>query len=253
LRRSLAGVADVGNGGTASSSVPVVVSGTAPGQLCRIAAGYSYACAALAGGTVRCWGNNLYGELGNGTILPSSFAVPVGDPAGAPLTGVAAVSAGVFTACALGAAGGVSCWGLNTLGPSARGLLGDNDTSSELSALPVTVVARDGLTPMAGATTVAVGDVHACARVQDGSVACWGDNTNGQLGDGGGTWSPVPVTVRVAGGAPLSGAAGVSTGSLSSCALLQAGHVACWGDDFYGQLGDDGSADAPVAVDVRFP
>jgi len=81
--------------------------------------------------------------------------------------------------------------------------------------------------PVAGlsdAAEIALGDHHACARRTDGTVACWGDDSEGQLGDGTGNSSPHLVNV-----ANLAGVTQVAVGGNAGCALLADGTVACWG------------------------
>jgi alpha-tubulin suppressor-like RCC1 family protein len=85
---------------------------------------------------------------------------------------------------------------------------------------------------VSGAVSVATGDGHSCAALDDGQVVCWGANAAGQLGDGGLEESTIPVTV-----ANLAGAVAVAAGAQHTCALLITGEVRCWGDNSAGQLG----------------
>ena len=89
--------------------------------------------------------------------------------------------------------------------------------------------------PLGGtAVGVCTGHYHTCALLSDGTVKCWGQNTNGQVGDGTTTnprLSPVSVAL---GGAPLQ----LRCGYKHTCAILPDGAVKCWGDNDYGQLGD---------------
>ncbi len=201
-----------------------------------VAAGYVHTCALLAGGSVKCWGANARGQLGDGTLRDSSVPVDVPLPAAAT-----AITAGYAHACAL-VAGGVWCWGDNTTGE-----IGDGSTANRPSPVPV-----PGLS---GATAIAAGGDspptpygHTCAVLSGGDVWCWGFNGWGQLGD-----ASIPLTqsaspVRVVG---LTGpAAAVAAGGRHSCALLSGGSAMCWGADDFGQLGDGsgGMQRAPVPV-----
>jgi alpha-tubulin suppressor-like RCC1 family protein len=94
-------------------------------------------------------------------------------------------------------------------------------------------------------TAIAAGGAHSCALKQNGTVACWGRNYEGQLGDGTTTNRPTPAPVT-----GLSGVTAITTGSTQSCALKQGGTVACWGSNYFGQLGDGTTTDrlSPTAV-----
>jgi hypothetical protein len=99
--------------------------------------------------------------------------------------------------------------------------------------------------PIPIATSVATGDAHACALLLGGTVACWGRNDFGQLGDGTTTERHTPVAVT-----GLSGVTAIAAGGFFTCALLAGGTVVCWGWNVQGQLGDGTTTDryVPVAV-----
>jgi alpha-tubulin suppressor-like RCC1 family protein len=126
----------------------------------KVAGGYDHTCVLTAGGGVKCWGDNVNGQLGDGTTTDRRAATDV-----VGLTsGVAFVATGDFYTCALTTAGGVKCWGQN-----ASGQLGDGTTTDR--STPVDVV---GLT--SGVVAVATGWGHTCAVTTGGGVKCWGDN-----------------------------------------------------------------------------
>jgi alpha-tubulin suppressor-like RCC1 family protein len=156
---------------------PVAVPGL-PSGVEAIEAGGSIACA-LVGNVVKCWGSNNFGQLGDGTIIPQLTPVAVSGLS----SGVKAIAVGGTHNCALTNMGGVKCWGRNIFGQ-----LGDGTTIQRLT--PVDVV---GLS--SGVKAIAVGYGHTCALTNIGGVKCWGDNGNGQLGDGTTTdrWTPVDV------------------------------------------------------------
>jgi len=144
----------------AATSPPVAVS---------VSSGGHHTCALMASGGVKCWGNNYYGELGDGTGKDSKTPVGVSRlPSGAT-----AISAGYGHACALTPGGGVKCWGEN-----GSGQLGDGTTASYREA-PVDV---SGLS--SGVAAISAGYRHACALMNSGAVKCWGSSYYGQLGDG---------------------------------------------------------------------
>ncbi len=157
----------LGDNSTRDRLVPVEVSGLARG-MAAISAGGDHTCALTIGGGVKCWGNNSYGQLGDGTT--TQRLIPV-DVAGLG-SGVASISAGAEHTCARTTAGGVKCWGYNPFGQ-----LGDNSTTHRIT--PVDVL---GLGSGVAAIAAGAGD-HACALTTAGAVKCWGSNTNGELGD----------------------------------------------------------------------
>jgi alpha-tubulin suppressor-like RCC1 family protein len=181
----------------------------------RLSASGAHACQVNGDGTVRCWGVNRSGELGDGTTNDRSSPVSVSG-----LTNAVVVAAGGAHTCALLAGGAVRCWGLND-----HGQLGDGTTTSRSS--PVSV------SGLGNAVAIAAGDLHTCALLADGTVRCWGRNDAGQLGDGTTTNRLFPVSVS-----GLSNAAAVGTGAAHTCVLLADGTARCWGQNGNGELGD---------------
>src|SRR5947208_4628233 len=146
---------------------------TGVGAATAVDLGAFYSCALLQDGTVRCWGQNDLGQLGDGTTTNASTPVAV-----AGIGGAAALTAGGFHTCVRFPDGTIQCWGRNNAGQ-----LGDPGTTAFQSPTPVRVA---GLT----ATAVTAGGFHTCALPGDGTVRCWGQNDLGQLGNG--TSDPVP-------------------------------------------------------------
>ncbi|MGO9751386.1 MAG: S8 family serine peptidase [Solirubrobacteraceae bacterium] len=166
---------ELGDGGTESSSSTLVpVSGITDAT--ALAAGWGHTCALLASGSVDCWGNNCYGQLGNVAAgQDASAPVPVG------ITNATAIAAADDHMCVVLAGGGVDCWGDNYVGVTIAGVVG--------SPTPVPVGG------IANATALGVGAFHACALLASGGVDCWGENSSGELGDGSTTSSATPVEV----------------------------------------------------------
>ena len=166
-----------------------------------VAAGRQHSCALLTGGTVKCWGDNWSGQLGDGTNDASSTPKAVSG-----LTDVSAVAAGGDTTCAI-EDGGVWCWGEL------------NDSNNTRSNEPEAVAG------ISTATKVAVGRSHACAVLADETAVCWGRNSGGKLGDGTAVDSATPVAVD-----GVTGVASIDAGESETCAVLNSGGVDCWGE-----------------------
>ena len=215
---------------THSDYLPLIMHDTRFLGVKAISVGEAHTCALTIKGGVKCWGLNRTGRLGDGTL--TTRLTPV-DVAGLTV-GMLAISVGEDHSCALSAGGGVKCWGYNGFGQ-----LGDNTAVDRPTPVDVT-----GLT--SGVQAVDAGDNHTCALTYAGSVKCWGDNFTGQLGDGGTTDSLVPVEVLGLAG-PMRA---ITSGDAHSCALNFDGGVQCWGDNVYGQLGNGTSEGGTLPVDV---
>jgi alpha-tubulin suppressor-like RCC1 family protein len=220
----------LGDGTSTNRHVPTGVVGLLNAR--KISAGSDHTCALLDTGGVKCWGYNSSGQLGDGTNVNRSTPV---DVVGLP-SAASAIAAGTGFTCALLVAGGVKCWGDNSLGELGNGTTGGH------SYAPVDV---SGLA--SGVLDVAAGGLHACALSTAGGPSCWGANDDGQLGDG--TTTPWNVPVEVTG--LSSGVASVNLGGGHTCALLSTTGIKCWGrNDFGGELGDGTNTNRYTPVDV---
>lgn len=193
------------------------------GNVQAIAAGYDHTCALTVPGGVRCWGNNVDGQVGIGSASIMTQPTP---PTSDAIGGIQAVATGYGHTCALTTSGGVRCWGLNGNGQLGIGSM----ATAVLYAPPAT----DAL---AGAVAISAGYAHTCAVMAGGGVRCWGYNMYGQLGDG--TTNDLvapPAATSVLAGVPV---ATVGAGYAHTCALTVAGAVYCWGSNASGQLGQD--------------
>jgi alpha-tubulin suppressor-like RCC1 family protein len=223
------GQGQLGNATTVDSAVPVGVRDLQNGGT-AISAGGAHACALDTTSKLRCWGNNFYGQLGNGMMV--NVSAPVIPNALA--SGVVAVSTGEYHTCAILNGGSVRCWGLNEDGQLGNG-------SSTSSPVPVSV---SGLT--ANVIALAAGYHHTCALLVGGNVRCWGDNSFGQLGDGTKTSTRAPVDVS----ALAFNVAQIAVGSFRSCARLKSGAVKCWGSNNSGGLGNGTNDDSNTPLSV---
>ncbi len=229
----------LGNGplGSTSEHRPLAVDGLAATPA-ALAAGDRHTCARLDDGRVQCWGQDLGGQLGDGPDGGEAEPAPV--LVQGLTEDVVAIGAGSSHTCAALVSGGVACWGLDDAGQ-----LGDGDDGGAQEDAAVAVA---GLTDRV--VQLSAGVSHTCARTESGGVFCWGDDGDGQLGDGddGGSAEPAPVAVL----GLSSGVAAIAAGSFHTCAITTSGSALCWGRDHVGQLGDgadDGAAEpAPVSV-----
>ncbi len=250
------GSGQLGDNSTTRRLVPVGVdqSGVLLDKtIVQVARGETHSLALCSDGTVAAWGANFYGQLGDNSTTQRNAPVAVNAADGtSALFGktVVALAAGRYQSLALCSDGTVAAWGLNT-----DGQLGDNSTTQR--NVPVAVNVADGTSALFGKTVVALaaGQSHSLALCSDGTVAAWGWNNNGQLGDNGTTTRRVPVAVNVADGtSALFGktVVALAAGQSHSLALCSDGTVATWGWNDSGRLGDNSTTqrNVPVAVNV---
>jgi alpha-tubulin suppressor-like RCC1 family protein len=256
----------LGDGTTFNRLSPRDVAGLS-GPVKAVALGSSHTCALLETGAIQCWGENEYGELGDGTTTQSSSPVNV-----LGLGGVAiAIGAGANHTCALLDTGKSKCWGQGDFGRK----LGDNTLNNSATPVDVTDVtetattlssgdnhncvlttsakmlcwgATDSSPPGINATVIAIdaGDNHDCAVLTSGGIRCSGENDYGQLGNGMTGFSGTRIDVI----GLASQVKQVSAGDEHTCALLDTGGVQCWGRNNKGQLGDGTNTDRHTPVNV---
>ncbi|MEM9517153.1 MAG: hypothetical protein AAGA42_20060 [Actinomycetota bacterium] len=209
-----------------------------------ITAAFAHTCALLDDGSVKCWGANFGGQLGQGdTFDRGGFAGQMGDflpevDLGTGRTAVS-ISAGSGHTCALLDDASVKCWGA-----SSNGQLGYGDTvwrsdgPGEMGDNLPTVDVGTGRT----AVTIEVGGAHSCARLDDQSFKCWGYNGNGQLltedvfdrGDAAGEMGDNLAALTFG---PDRFVTAASAGLGHVCVVLDDNSVRCWGNNFDGVLG----------------
>jgi alpha-tubulin suppressor-like RCC1 family protein len=200
-----------------------------------------HSCAVTVAGGVKCWGENNFGQLGDGTN--TRRLTPV-DVIGLPAAAVS-VAAGWYHTCAVLTGGALHCWGRNDSGE-----LGDGTTT--LRFVPAVVSGLES-----GVVEVTAGPSFTCAITSTAGAKCWGVNQRGQLGDGTTTDRRTPVDVTsltsgvahiTAGGTPPQGVAAEYGGH--TCAATTAGGVKCWGFNRTGQLGEGSLVDHLTPFDV---
>lgn len=222
----------LGDGTTIDRSTPADVTGLTSGVV-AIAAGRGYSCAVTQSGGVKCWGLNAWGQLGDGTTIDRLTPVNVRGLH----KGVAAISPGSGSTCALTNAGGVRCWGANEVGELGDGTTEDQHVPVKVKGLSRGVVA---LSPMSA------GSRHTCVVTDDGRVKCWGYNGYGQLGLGNTDNQLVPMVVP-----RLRNAISVSVGERHTCAVTRLRGIKCWGNNDFGQLGDGSQIERHAPVEVK--
>lgn len=206
----------VGDGSFTSRSSPVTVIDD-PIIARQGTAGGFHTCALVQGKSVFCWGNNKYGQIGDGSTTSRNTPVKV-DALG---ENVVQVSAGYTHTCALLTDGTIKCWGQNN-----HNQLGIACSLKQcINPVPVPQVEN--------AVSVTAGVSHTCAVLIDGSVKCWGENHHNQLGTGASASRIRPSPVN-----KIKNVARLETGNFHSCALLTNDSVKCWGSNTLGQLGD---------------
>lgn len=211
---------------------PVPLSGVGA----KLAVGGHHTCALLNTGLVRCWGLNTYGQLGYNTTQNVGDGEQIASFGYVNLGGIATkLAAGGEHTCALMTTGKVRCWGRNNHGQLGYGHtndVGDDEqpyTYGDVD-LGANVTVRD----------ITAGESHTCALLTNGSVRCWGRNSEGQLGTG--STTPIgdnEVPASVANPVNVGGPVRLLTaGAYHTCAILaETDNVRCWGHNAYGQLG----------------
>ena len=226
------GSGQLGKGDSSSgyySPTPVTINFS--NDCAQIAAGNNHSLARKTNGTIWAWGDNIFGQLGQGDNTNDSNCWSPRQIQAA--TDWAQVAAGGFYSLARkDTTGALYAWGANS-----QGQLGLGNTESYYSP---TVV------PSFACKSVRAGASHAIAYKNDGSLWTWGDNMQGQLGLGH-TITPISSTTQVPG---FSNCAFVNAGNMFSVAVKQDGTLWTWGSNYNGQLGqcDDKSRPSPALV-----
>ncbi len=212
----------LGNGASVDSLVPVSVSNF--NNFTQVVAAAGHSCG-LEGGSAYCWGGNTNGVLGdNNPGTPSNVPVQV-----LMLSNIVELSASAFHSCARLMDGKVHCWGKGQQGQLGNGAAVDSPVPVAVTGLP------------APAVSIAAGNDHSCAVLNNGDAYCWGYDTYGELGDGTtGGFSTTPTKVVM-----LSNAISIVARAGVSCAVVQGALAYCWGRNNRGQLGVGNKIDSP--------
>ncbi len=223
----------LGSGTWVNTSPAVNVKGLTSG-VTAITSGIMHSCALLSSGSVKCWGANNYGQLGDGTTSNRNEPAQVSGLT----SGVVSISGGYEHTCAVLTNGEVKCWGRNGYGE-----LGDGTTTNRNVPTSVKV---DGQ-PISGIASISGGLRHTCAITTGGAAKCWGYNALASLGNGTLTDSLTPVNVVGLGSGVLSIEAGKG---FATCATVTGSSVMCWGHSWAGNVGDGFTTDRSSPVNV---
>lgn len=201
-----------------------------PAVAVALAAGQQFSCALTVDGFSYCWGDNLRGQLGDSSFLPSFIPAPT---AGAHH--FVAIAAGYFSACGLDRSGVAWCWGDDPTQPGVP---------FSYRTIPVAVASPKPF------TSITVGAKFGCGLASDGSAFCWGNNGQGQLGVGDTLGRSGATAVQTS-----TRFSAIVADFFSTCGLTSAGAAWCWGNNTYGELGngDTTSATTPRAVSATPP
>lgn len=206
----------------------------------------SEATCALIGDTVKCWGYNAWGQLGDGTTTSRSVPTAVSG-LGTAGVGVIKLALSRYTNCALQTGNRLKCWGQNDLGQLGNNNIGVNSlipVNADLSNLSVGETVVD----------VGLGEDQGCLLTDLGGVYCWGANNVGQLGTGVTQASPGGVKGKPTASLITSGAKKFSVGRYHACVILNTNdEIKCWGANNFGQLGVGNTTNSNVPLTVSLP
>lgn len=209
----------LGTGNLTTSRAPVSIGNGLKFQ--KVSAGAYFTCGLTNGGNIYCWGYNASYQLGNGTTTQSPTPTSV-SPIGVTFSDI---SVGGNHACAISISNAVYCWGANNYS-QASGTAGTSTvTSPQLVDSGVSY------------QKISAGFDHTCGITSDGSVRCWGNGVQGQLGNNS-NLNPFNIVV-------ISDAdtyTKIAAGNSYTCGLTTAQNIKCWGDNSKGQLGTSGGS-----------
>ena len=196
-------------------------------RVTQISAGTNHTCAVTTSGAAKCWGQNVYGQLGHGDKIDSTTPVDVTELT----SNVSQISAGDTHTCAVTASGAAKCWGQNVSGQLGRGDLSYSTTPVDVTDLTSNV------------SQISAGTYHTCVVTASGAAKCWG---YGPLGHGDLSYSTSPVDVTDL----TSNVSQISVNAYHTCAVTTSGAAKCWGQNSYGELGRGNKIDSTTPVDV---
>ena len=229
----------LGNGTDHAAHVPAFVKLPAGTKVTAITTGTVHSVAVTSTGQALAWGYGADGELGNGSTGDSDVPVKVQVPAGTKVQGVASGASFTIARASTGLLG----WGLNSSGE-----LGDGNTTSTDVPVAIPILIRGQ--PIGNPVQVSAGCSHTLVLFSKGGVLAWGYNADGELGNGTTASSDMPVGVSLPEGTVVTA---IAAGCVHSMAETSTGQVLAWGDNTDGELGDGNNTSSDVPVDVQIP
>ncbi len=231
---------------TSIADLPIVAVGN---DIIQISAGGYHTCALSLAGTIKCWGDNYYGQLGYDNT------VNVGDGLGismnnlgtvAGITTATQITTGKYHTCVILSDGTAKCWGLGDhgrLGYDSVSYIGKGVSYDAYGVSHTLISNLPAINLGSTATKISAGSMHTCVLLTEGTVKCWGKGSYGALGydsglDNGKTTGSMAALGIVIG---ISGVTDITAGQIHTCVVLTAGTIKCWGDAGNGRLGLGGT------------
>ena len=216
----------LGYGDTNGKNAPGTTYVNLGGKARQVATGDSHTCAILLDDTLKCWGDNTFGQIGDGTSGTNRLS-PLTVNLGSNMRPIQVVAGGNHT-CAIvedttNYNRTVKCWGDNNDGQVGAG----TTTTTYTSPVAVTGLGSDGVV-----VGLSLGNEHTCANFDNGDLKCWGENGEGQIGNRNLNDQTSPVTIF----SGNSNVQKVATGWNHTCAVLDS-NFKCWGHNNKGQVG----------------
>ncbi len=238
----------LGDNSSTSSTTPVYVQvspAVALTNAVSVSTGKDHTCALMANGGIKCWGENIFGQLGINSTTDSLTAVDVIGYGPVYSKRAVRVYAGDGFTCAISSVNELKCWGSNAsgqLGQDNLVNLGDGASEMEALASAAAINLGTGRTPI----DIAIAGASVCALLDNATIKCWGNNLSGQLGlgdlsnrgDVAGEMAALTATPLGTSAIPFE----IAGGGLSFCSIIslpaESFVVKCWGRNNYGQLGN---------------
>ena len=222
----------LGIGSTSNTNTPTTINSLGSGRKAiTLATAFNSICALLDDGTVKCWGDDSKGQLGNGGSnsdlnSPPSSAINLGSGRTAK-----AITGGEYHFCAILDDDSIKCWGDGSNGKLGTGSISDKNTPTSTSG---------SFASGRYAVVIEAGYQHTCVILDNGDLTCWGGDAWGQLGNGATTGTKSSLQSSVVGLGTGRTAISLSAGGTHTCAQLDNGQLMCWGNRADGQVGDNG-------------